>query len=77
MRTNQQTTLKTSVTLTGIGVHSGNPAEITLHPAKANHGFPRIPFSGGGMRKSVRCLKPLRALAVIDRPRLLSFRKRV
>ncbi|CAO4132747.1 UDP-3-O-acyl-N-acetylglucosamine deacetylase [Methylorubrum extorquens] len=39
MRTNQQTTLKTSVTLTGIGVHSGNPAEITLHPAKANHGI--------------------------------------
>ncbi|MFD6317081.1 UDP-3-O-acyl-N-acetylglucosamine deacetylase [Methylorubrum populi] len=39
MRTNQQTTLKTSVTLTGIGVHSGNPAEITIHPAKANHGI--------------------------------------
>ncbi|MGX5775864.1 UDP-3-O-acyl-N-acetylglucosamine deacetylase [Methylorubrum zatmanii] len=39
MRTNQQTTLKTSVTLTGIGVHSGNPAEITIHPAAANHGI--------------------------------------
>ena len=39
MRTNQQTTLKASATLAGIGVHSGNPVEITLHPAPANHGI--------------------------------------
>lgn len=39
MRTNQQTTLKAPVTLSGIGVHSGNPARITLHPAPANHGI--------------------------------------
>ena len=39
MRTNQQTTLKAPVTLSGIGVHSGNPAEITLHPAPANEGI--------------------------------------
>ena len=39
MRTNQQTTLKAPVTLGGIGVHSGNPARITLHPAPANHGI--------------------------------------
>ena len=39
MRTNQQTTLKASISLSGIGVHSGNPVEITLHPAPANDGI--------------------------------------
>ncbi|GJE26320.1 UDP-3-O-acyl-N-acetylglucosamine deacetylase [Methylobacterium organophilum] len=39
MRTNQQTTIKSPATLSGIGVHSGNPVEITLHPAQANHGI--------------------------------------
>ena len=39
MRTNQQTTLKAPATLSGIGVHSGNPVAITLHPAPANHGI--------------------------------------
>lgn len=39
MRTNQQTTLKGPATLRGIGVHSGKPVEITLHPAAANHGI--------------------------------------
>ena len=38
MRTNHQTTLKGPATLRGIGVHSGKPVEITLHPAAANHG---------------------------------------
>ena len=49
MRTNQQTTLKASATLAGIGVHSGNPVEITLHPASANHGiaFLRTEIPGG------------------------------
>ena len=39
MRTNQQITLKAPATLSGIGVHSGNPVAITLHPAPANHGI--------------------------------------
>ncbi|MGV7029957.1 UDP-3-O-acyl-N-acetylglucosamine deacetylase [Methylobacterium symbioticum] len=39
MRSNQQTTLKGAVTLNGIGVHSGNPAEITIRPAPANNGI--------------------------------------
>jgi len=38
MRTNQQITLKGSTTLRGVGVHSGNPVEITIRPAPANHG---------------------------------------
>lgn len=39
MRTNSQTTIKAPATLSGIGVHSGNPAEITIRPAPANHGI--------------------------------------
>ncbi|MDF2597367.1 MAG: UDP-3-O-acyl-N-acetylglucosamine deacetylase [Methylobacterium brachiatum] len=39
MRTHKQTTLKGPVTLSGVGVHSGNPAEITIRPAPANHGI--------------------------------------
>ena len=35
----RQTTLAGSVSLQGIGVHSGNPAEVTLHPADAGTGF--------------------------------------
>ena len=38
MRTNQQITLKGPATLRGLGVHSGNPVEITIRPAPANHG---------------------------------------
>ncbi|MFV0335294.1 MAG: UDP-3-O-acyl-N-acetylglucosamine deacetylase [Tropicimonas sp.] len=34
-----QTTLNTSVTLTGAGLHSGRPARITLHPAPADSGI--------------------------------------
>ncbi|WP_298952617.1 UDP-3-O-acyl-N-acetylglucosamine deacetylase [uncultured Methylobacterium sp.] len=49
MRTSQQTTLRSAVSLTGIGVHSGNPASITLHPAQAHHGiaFLRTGFAEG------------------------------
>ena len=39
LRAEKQTTLADSVTLNGIGVHSGNPASITLHPADANSGI--------------------------------------
>ena len=31
----RQTTLKDHVTIAGIGVHSGAPANLTLHPAEA------------------------------------------
>lgn len=39
-----QTTIKESVSLKGISVHSGKPTSITIHPAKANTGvmFKRI-----------------------------------
>ncbi|MFV0361152.1 UDP-3-O-acyl-N-acetylglucosamine deacetylase [Tropicimonas sp.] len=34
-----QTTLKSTVTLKGAGLHSGRPARITLSPARAGHGI--------------------------------------
>ena len=39
MRTHSQTTIKAPATLSGIGVHSGNPTEITIRPAPADHGI--------------------------------------
>ncbi|MGB6940650.1 MAG: UDP-3-O-acyl-N-acetylglucosamine deacetylase [Xanthobacteraceae bacterium] len=35
----RQTTLEDHVTIAGIGVHSGAPANLTLHPAEANSGI--------------------------------------
>ncbi|WP_210485507.1 UDP-3-O-acyl-N-acetylglucosamine deacetylase [Microvirga antarctica] len=49
MKQSQQTTLRASVTLTGVGVHSGDEVKISLHPAEANHGivFLRTGLPGG------------------------------
>ncbi len=38
MRQAFQTTLRAPVTLSGIGVHSGDDVRIVLHPAEADHG---------------------------------------
>jgi len=35
----RQTTLQEPATVTGIGVHSGSPATVTLHPAEADSGI--------------------------------------
>src|SRR5690349_12568285 len=35
----RQTTLRDHATVTGVGVHSGLPASITLHPAEADTGI--------------------------------------
>ena len=35
----RQTTLRRSATITGIGVHSGRPASLTIHPAEAGTGI--------------------------------------
>ena len=35
----RQTTLQDHVTVAGIGVHSGAPATLTLHPAEADTGI--------------------------------------
>jgi UDP-3-O-[3-hydroxymyristoyl] N-acetylglucosamine deacetylase len=39
MKAGQQTTLCVDASVTGIGVHSGLPATLTLHPADANSGI--------------------------------------
>ncbi|KAA2244144.1 UDP-3-O-acyl-N-acetylglucosamine deacetylase [Salinarimonas soli] len=38
MKQQFQTTLRAPVTLTGIGVHSGDEVRLVLHPAEADHG---------------------------------------
>ena len=52
MKFSEQTTLRNAVTLTGRGVHSGDPVTITLHPAEAGHGvaFLRTGLAGGRER---------------------------
>ena len=39
MKLKQQTTLRESISVSGIGVHSGSGVKLTLHPAEANHGI--------------------------------------
>ncbi|MGA2893005.1 MAG: UDP-3-O-acyl-N-acetylglucosamine deacetylase [Xanthobacteraceae bacterium] len=39
MQAGRQTTLQDHVTVVGIGVHSGSPANLTLHPAEADTGI--------------------------------------
>jgi len=39
MKVGKQTTLRVDATVAGIGVHSGLPATLTLHPADANTGI--------------------------------------
>ena len=39
MKFSRQTTLRSSVTLTGVGVHSGAPVNLTLGPAAINAGY--------------------------------------
>ena len=49
MMAERQTTLRSPVTLQGIGVHSGAPACLTLRPSTANSGvvFLRKGLDGG------------------------------
>ncbi|MDJ1158604.1 UDP-3-O-acyl-N-acetylglucosamine deacetylase [Chelatococcus sp. SYSU_G07232] len=52
MKSSKQTTLRAQAVLTGVGVHSGKPVRIVLHPADANHGvvFLRTGMPGGNDR---------------------------
>jgi UDP-3-O-[3-hydroxymyristoyl] N-acetylglucosamine deacetylase len=49
MKQSQQATLAAPVSMSGIGVHSGKPVNLHLHPAQANHGivFLRTGLPGG------------------------------
>jgi UDP-3-O-[3-hydroxymyristoyl] N-acetylglucosamine deacetylase len=55
MKAGKQTTLRVDASVTGIGVHSGLPATLTLHPADAGTGivFLRTGLDGG-MDREIR-----------------------
>ena len=44
----RQTTLREQVTLSGIGIHSGSPVTLTLHPAEADTGIVFLRCGAGG-----------------------------
>src|SRR3984957_17064461 len=48
MQAGRQTTLREHVAVTGIGVHSGWPATVTLHPAQADTGIVFVRCGGKG-----------------------------
>jgi UDP-3-O-[3-hydroxymyristoyl] N-acetylglucosamine deacetylase len=50
----QQNTLRRSATITGIGVHSGRPASLTMHPAEAGSGICFQRMSGDDGHDPVR-----------------------
>ena len=55
MKVGRQTTLRDQAALDGIGVHSGLPVTLTLHPADANTGFGlSAPAVGGGRDREIR-----------------------
>ena len=43
MRFGKQTTLRKQAALSGVGVHSGLPVTLTLHPAEAEYRHPFPP----------------------------------
>jgi UDP-3-O-[3-hydroxymyristoyl] N-acetylglucosamine deacetylase len=53
MQAGRQTTLREQVSIAGIGVHSGSPVTVTLHPAEADTGvvFWRIGIDGQNDRE--------------------------
>jgi UDP-3-O-[3-hydroxymyristoyl] N-acetylglucosamine deacetylase len=51
----RQTTLRDHVTVAGIGVHSGAPANLTLHPAEANTGIVFLRSGSGGQPDRELC----------------------
>ena len=61
MKQGQQSTLAAPVSMSGIGVHSGKPVSLHLHPAQANHG---IVFLRTGLPGGDDCLIDARSLAV-------------
>lgn len=55
MKGAKQTTLRDQVAVSGIGVHSGRPVTLTLHPADDDSGiiFQRI-ASDGSVEREIR-----------------------
>jgi len=50
MPAGSQTTLRSDATVAGIGVHSGSPVTLTLHPAEANTGIVFLRSGPNGQR---------------------------
>jgi UDP-3-O-[3-hydroxymyristoyl] N-acetylglucosamine deacetylase len=50
----RQSTLRRSATVTGIGVHSGRPASLTIHPSEAGSGICFQRFSGDDGHDPIR-----------------------
>ena len=50
MLAGSQTTLRSDATVAGIGVHSGSPVTLTLHPAEANTGIVFLRSGPNGQR---------------------------
>ena len=48
MNKEYQHTIKSSITVSGVGLHTGTQVDMTFHPAPANHGykFRRIDIEG-------------------------------
>jgi UDP-3-O-[3-hydroxymyristoyl] N-acetylglucosamine deacetylase len=61
MKQSQQTTLRAAVSLSGVGVHSGDEVKMILHPAEAGHG---IAFLRTGLHGGVDRIIDARHLAV-------------
>lgn len=56
MKFSRQTTLRSSVTVTGVGVHSGAPATLVLGPAPVDAGFIFVRVSADGADREVQAL---------------------
>jgi UDP-3-O-[3-hydroxymyristoyl] N-acetylglucosamine deacetylase len=54
MKTGRQTTLKDQTVLSGIGVHTGLPVTLTMHPADAGSGIRFIRTGLGGREREIR-----------------------
>jgi UDP-3-O-[3-hydroxymyristoyl] N-acetylglucosamine deacetylase len=65
MKVGRQTTLRDQAVLTGIGVHSGLPVTLTLHPADSNTGI-RFVRSGFGGRRDREVQAEIGAVAATE-----------
>ncbi len=54
MKFSRQTTLRSQATVTGVGVHSGAPVQLTLGPAPVDAGFVFIRVAPDGTEREVR-----------------------
>jgi UDP-3-O-[3-hydroxymyristoyl] N-acetylglucosamine deacetylase len=64
MQAGRQTTLRRTAGLSGIGVHSGSPINVTIHPAEADTGIVFVRTTPGESEREVRA-EP-RAVAATD-----------